>query len=214
MSLEELRRQYTKLGLDESQVPGEPIAFFRQWLDEAIDQAPADWVEPYAMTLATSTSAGEVSARIVLLRGADESGFVFYTNYDSRKGNDLAENPRASLVFHWPYLERQVRIRGSVAKAERVLSETYFHKRPRGSQISAAISEQSVRIDSRAELESRARQLESELDGGTVPLPENWGGYRLNPTHIEFWQGRENRLHDRLLYEGGADGWQISRLSP
>lgn len=215
MSLDELRRQYTMGGLDEAGAPGEPIALFTDWMQIALDNAPADWVEPYAMTLATAVGA-DVTARIVLLRGFDHDGFVFYTNYESAKGAQLAENPSAALVFHWGYLERQVRITGSVERVNRELSETYFHKRPRGSQIGAVVSRQSERIQSRDRLEQAARQLESELDGQPVPLPDFWGGYRVRPLQMEFWQGRENRLHDRLTYtrETEQAEWRLGRLSP
>ena len=215
MSLEDLRRQYALHGLSEVDLPKRPLEFFSQWMQTAVDHAFADWVEPYAMTLATSSVGGVASVRIVLLRGFDEMGFVFYTNYDSRKGKELAENPQASLVFYWGYLERQVRITGCVGKIDRSLSETYFRQRPRGSQISAAISDQSETVSGRDELEQRAQQLESELAGQEVPIPENWGGYRLEPVEIEFWQGRPNRLHDRILYKrDDQSNWSIARLNP
>jgi len=167
------------------------------------------------MTLATSSARAEPSARTVLLKGADENGFVFYTNYDSAKGRDLAENPRASLLFFWRELERQVRINGSVTKTTHAESDGYFHSRPLESQISAAISDQSRPVADRSELERRYAQFAAKYKDSLVPLPASWGGYRVRPEAIEFWQGRKSRLHDRLLYTRQADGsWQRSRLAP
>lgn len=215
MSLEELRRQYTMGGLNEAEASTDPFELFSNWLDTAMKNAPADWVEPYAMTLATATPTGQVSARIVLLRGFDPQGFVFYTNYESRKGEEIAANPRAALVFYWGYLERQVRINGSVQKVSRELSEAYFQKRPRGSQIGAAVSRQSAVIQSREELEAAVSGFKAKFGDGKVPLPPSWGGYRVIPDEIEFWQGRENRLHDRLVYHrGSGQTWTRNRLSP
>lgn len=216
MSLEELRRQYTLGGLTRKNLPSSPFEFFADWMQTALDQAPADWVEPYAMTLATSSTQEDVSARIVLLRGHDEAGFVFYTNYDSAKGQQLADNASAALTFYWGYLERQVRVRGKVKRTAREPSERYFHKRPRGSQISAAISPQSQTVSSREWLEQQAHDYETQLgQDAEVPLPDNWGGYVLEPQEIEFWQGRQNRLHDRILYQRQDDGsWEQLRLAP
>jgi pyridoxamine 5'-phosphate oxidase len=167
------------------------------------------------MTLATTSADGQASARIVLLKEVSQNGFVFYTNYDSRKGRELAVNPRAALVFYWPQLERQVRITGAVVKTSRSESEAYFHTRPRGSQIAAWASWQSSVIRDRAVLEARVKKLEAKYAGVSVPLPPNWGGYRLRPESIEFWQGRPNRLHDRLRYSREAGGgWKIERLAP
>jgi pyridoxamine 5'-phosphate oxidase len=214
MSVENLRRQYTLHGLSENAVAEDPIRQFDAWMQEALDQAPDDWVEPHAMTLATSTSTGDVSARIVLLRGYDAQGFVFYTNYDSRKAQDLADNRRAALVFHWGFLERQIRICGTVDRVSREQSEAYFHSRPRESQISACISRQSHEVASRTELEQATRNLSDSLGEATVPLPDDWGGYCLAPDQIEFWQGRANRLHDRLVYVRQQERWVLKRLSP
>lgn len=215
MSLEDLRRQYTKGGLREADVSPEPIPLFAEWMQAALSNAPQDWVEPYAMTVATSSGSGDVSARIVLLRGYDDDGFVFFTNYESAKGQQLSENQQASLVFYWGYLERQVRVTGCVKKVSRERSDAYFQKRPRGSQISAVVSRQSHVIENREQLESAAKALEEELGDAPVPLPDDWGGYLVVPFEIEFWQGRQNRLHDRLVYRRSADQpWRLERLCP
>lgn len=214
MSLEDLRRQYTMGGLTEESAPGNPIELFGDWMTIALENAPADWVEPYAMTLSTSDTEGNLSSRVVLLRGYDEAGFVFYTNYESAKGQQLKSHPQAALVFYWGYLERQVRVVGSVSKVSRELSESYFHKRPRGSQIGANVSRQSQTIASREELEAAVANFEAEVGDGPVPLPEDWGGYCVMPQRIEFWQGRKNRLHDRLVYRRNDSGWLRQRLSP
>lgn len=217
MSLEDLRRQYTMGGLDESSVPSNPMELFSEWMTSALDNAPVDWVEPYAMTLATTTSTGEVSARIVLLRGFDaEGGFTFYTNYESAKGQQLAANNSAALVFYWGYLERQIRITGSVEKVSRELSQSYFQKRPRGSQIGASVSRQSQPIPNRKSLEDKVADFEKQIGEETIELPEFWGGYRLVANAIEFWQGRQNRLHDRLTWCRASpdETWQLQRLSP
>ena len=188
------------------------LATFQRLLAEA--KASED-PEPTAMTLATVDAQGQPSARTVLLKGADESGFVFYTNYDSAKGRDLAENPRASLLFFWRELERQVRISGSVTRTTHAESDHYFHSRPLESQISAAISDQSRPVADRSELEQRYAHLAAKYKDSLVPLPASWGGYRVRPDAIEFWQGRKSRLHDRLLYTRQADGsWKRSRLAP
>jgi pyridoxamine 5'-phosphate oxidase len=167
------------------------------------------------MTLATSAPSGEPSARMVLLRGADEQGFGFFTNYDSQKGRELAENPRAALVIYWPKLGRQVRVAGAVVKQSAEESTAYFHNRPLASQLSALASPQSQVIPNRAVLEDSVAALSKRYDGGPVPLPENWGGYRVVPQSVEFWAHRENRLHDRIRYTRQAKGsWRIERLAP
>lgn len=214
MSLEELRRQYTMSGLAEELASQNPIELFGEWMNAALENAPAEWVEPYVMTLSTCDDAGHLSSRIVLLRGYDEDGFVFYTNYESAKGQQIKNHPQAALVFYWGYLERQVRIVGSVSKVSRELSESYFRKRPRGSQIGASVSKQSQAIASRGELETAVEEFETKLGDAPVPLPDDWGGYRVKAETIEFWQGRENRLHDRLVYNLNESGWQCQRLSP
>jgi pyridoxamine 5'-phosphate oxidase len=189
----------------------DPILQFQNWLKQA---KAAGISEPTAMTLATTGADGQPSARIVLLKEVRD-GFVFYTNYGSRKGHELAANPRAALVFHWPQLERQVRITGAVVKTSRSESEAYFHTRPRGSQLAAWASSQSSVIPDREVLEARVKILEEKYAGTNVPLPPNWGGYRLRAESIEFWQGRPNRLHERLRYtrEPGS-AWKIERLAP
>ncbi|MBJ42990.1 MAG: pyridoxamine 5'-phosphate oxidase [Planctomycetaceae bacterium] len=212
--MEDLRKQYTLAGISDAELLDDPIEQLRQWFQIAQDHVPADWVEPNAVTLATASLDGRVSARMVLLKGIEPSGVLFYTNYDSQKGRQLAENPYAALVLYWPYLERQVRIVGGVEMTDRETSERYFHSRPRGSQIGAAISAQSAPIDGRGWLERRAAELEAKLEGKTVPVPENWGGYRLQPNELEFWQGRENRLHDRIRYLRSGSEWQRCRIAP
>jgi pyridoxamine 5'-phosphate oxidase len=211
MSIGERRREYQRAELDESSVDADPFTEFGRWFEEAVK---AMVVEPEAMTLATASPEGAPSARMVLLRGFDERGFVFYTDYRSQKGAELERNPRAALVFHWPELERQIRITGQVTQTAREESETYFQTRPRGSRIGAWASHQSKALASRRQLEERVAELESKYRGQEVPLPPYWGGLRLTPVAVEFWQGRENRLHDRIRYLREESGWRIERLSP
>lgn len=214
MSLQDLRKQYMGDGLNESELHADPIEQFRKWFDEALANNTAVWFEPNAMTLATSTADGNVTARIVLLKHFDSGGFVFFTNYDSTKGQQLNENARAALVMYWPHLERQVRVEGSVEMVSRELSEQYFHSRPRGSQIGAVVSQQSRELKNRADLREAVDALDADLHDALVPLPDYWGGYRVAPDRIEFWQGRENRLHDRISFERDGDAWSIKRLAP
>ena len=210
--MSELRREYTDAGLDERDLDANPFMQFEQWFQEAID-AKIDL--PDAMTLATSTKDGVPSARIVLFRGHDERGFVFYTDYGSQKGQELAENPNAALVFYWRELDRQVRITGRVSKVSRENSNNYFQSRPLGSRLAALASRQSEVITDRKDLEKRFKQLKKQYQNGEVPLPSNWGGYRLFPNMIEFWSGRPNRLHDRLRYTRQRDNdWRIERVFP
>jgi pyridoxamine 5'-phosphate oxidase len=209
-----LRVDYSRGRLDETEVSSDPIEQFARWFKEARD---ANVAEANAMTLATTDPNGDPSARIVLLKSFDARGFAFYTNYDSRKGRALAADPRAALCFFWQPLERQVRVEGRVERVGREESEAYFHSRPRQAQVGAWVSQQSRPITSRAELERLEKELQQRFGDGPVPLPEYWGGYRVVPSSVEFWQGRPSRLHDRLLYTraaGPASGWTLSRLAP
>lgn len=209
--VQEIRTDYIKGELNEASVLSDPISQFQQWMDQAIG---AEVPEPNAMSLATANAAGHPSVRIVLLRGVDEKGFVFFTNYLSHKGTDLAENPHAALMFFWPELERQVRITGTVAKVSVKESDDYFRKRPRSSRIGAWASPQSQVIDDRTFLELRVDEFETKFETGEVIRPAHWGGYRLAPESVEFWQGRASRLHDRVRYVRSEEGWVIQRLAP
>jgi pyridoxamine 5'-phosphate oxidase len=211
-TLADLRREYASRALTEDAAHADPIRQFTAWFEEAVQ---SQLIDVNAMTLATASPSGEPAARIVLLKGADESGFVFYTNYESAKGRDLNANPRACLLLFWAELERQVRITGSVSRTSAGESGTYFHSRPFESQIGASVSKQSRPVADRADLETRYAELAEKYRGSVVPLPSNWGGYRVTPERIEFWQGRKSRLHDRLLYTRQSDGsWSRSRLEP
>ncbi len=206
-----LREEYTRAGLAESDVAPDPVEQFRRWFDAALD---AGLREPNAMTVATATPEGQPSARVVLLKGFDGRGFVFYTNYEGRKGRELGENNRAALLFYWGELERQVRIEGTVSRVPEAESDAYFASRPRGSRLGAWASEQSRPAEGRDVLEMRLRELEREYEDRHVPRPPFWGGYRVEPEVVEFWQGRENRLHDRIVYRREDGGWKIERLQP
>ena len=210
--MNKLRREYTNAGLDERDLDANPFRQFENWFQQAID---AEIDLPDAMTLATATRDGIPSARVVLLRGHDERGFVFYTDYESQKGKELAENPNAALVFYWRELDRQVRITGQVSKVSRENSNNYFQSRPVNSRLAALASKQSEVIPSRAVLEERFKQLAAQYQDEEIPLPSDWGGYRLSPDMIEFWSGRPSRLHDRLRYTRESnDNWRIERISP
>lgn len=212
MNLAELRREYTKGGLRRADLEPHPLVQFQKWFEEALN---SQLLEPSAMTLATADADGRPSARIVLLKGADERGFLFFTNYESRKGRELAANPRASLVLYWAELERQICIAGDVTKVSREESEKYFALRPRGSQLGAGVSKQTAAVPDRAFLEARLHEIEKQFTNRDVEMPAQWGGYVLAPMRVEFWQGRPNRLHDRFQYSKQADGaWRIDRLSP
>ncbi|HEY0430595.1 MAG TPA: pyridoxamine 5'-phosphate oxidase [Pyrinomonadaceae bacterium] len=208
----ETTHSYSGGGLDENAVDPNPLNLFRGWLSDA---KTAGIHLHEAMTLATATATGRPSARLVLLKQADERGFVFFTNYHSRKARELDANPQAALVFYWPQLERQVRVEGKVARVSAAESDAYFKTRPRESQLGAAASPQSEVVASREVLEQRFRELEEFYEGREVERPEHWGGYRVSPERIEFWKGRPGRLHDRILYERqGDEDWTISRLAP
>jgi len=188
-----------------------PVEMFRIWFDQVEGMHP---FESTAMTLSTTNKDGKPSSRVVLLKGYDEDGFVFYTNYESRKGREIEENPYGSLNFYWPSQERQVRINGKLRKVSRSKSEKYFHSRPLRSQIAAVASNQSGMIENRDTLKKKFDELEKEFEGKDVPLPENWGGYRLEYRSVEFWQGRRDRMHDRFVYTKNGTIWQIERLAP
>lgn len=229
-----MRREYEAGGIDRADLDADPLRQFQRWFDAASAShggrfrkfcvdiykafaallgAPA--LEANAMSLATAGADGQPSVRTVLLKGVDARGFTFFTNYGSRKGQELTENPRAALVFYWPEMERQVCIAGSVTPLSREESEQYFRTRPRGSRIGAWASDQSAAVAGRSQLEEKFRQIESQFAGKEIPIPPNWGGYLLNPQRVEFWQGRPSRMHDRFCYTRAADGqWQIERLSP
>lgn len=208
----DMRTDYSLHHLEETQAHADPIRQFEAWFEAA---TASEVLEPNAMTLATSVK-GQPSARIVLLKGFDEKGFVFYTNYQSRKGQELTTNPQAALVFFWPQVERQIRIEGIVRKIDPAESDAYFESRDKGSRMGAWASPQSQIIKSREVLEERVKSVEAQYaDQEEVPRPEHWGGYCLEPSCIEFWQGRQSRLHDRLLYVRQASGaWTVDRLAP
>ncbi len=212
MSLADLRKDYSLSGLLEKDLARDPFRQFEKWFQEA---EAAKIPEPNAMVLATASPDGRPSSRTVLLKGLDGRGFTFFTNYDSRKGRDLAANPFASLTFPWIAFERQVVVEGRVAKVAREESDAYFHSRPRASQLGAWVSQQSSVITDRTVLEESFKALDKKYAGVEVPLPPSWGGYRLTPEIVEFWQGRRSRLHDRLRYRREASGdWTVERLAP
>ncbi|HET6569070.1 MAG TPA: pyridoxamine 5'-phosphate oxidase [Rhodothermales bacterium] len=208
----DLRREYMQRELDESDIAADPITQFASWYREALTSGV---VEPNAMTLATVAAEGRPSARIVLLKDFDAHGFTFFTNYDSRKGRELEQNPWAALVFWWDVMERQVRIEGRVARVAPEMSDEYFASRPYGSRLGAWASPQSRVLPDRGALTEALTALDAKYSGGDVPRPPHWGGYRLSPTAVEFWQGRPSRLHDRIRYTLQPDGtWRTERLAP
>jgi|SRR5690554_1383680 len=209
--LHDIRKEYIKASLHEENVEKNPIEQFSNWFTEAIH---AKVMEPNAMTLATTSAGGQANARTVLLKYVDERGFVFFTNYTSKKGHEIAENNKIALLFFWPELERQVRILGTVDKTSFQESEEYFHSRPIGSQLGALVSHQSVRIENRSVIEEELERLTEKFKGSEIPLPDYWGGYRLIPHYLEFWQGGAQRLHDRIVYEKKDSLWDIYRVSP
>lgn len=212
-ALADMRRSYTRDGLDEAQAPSEPFSLFRQWFGDAVntEQAP---VEANAMTLATVDADGRPHCRVLLLKGLDEQGFTFFSNYDSAKGQQLAQRPFAAMTFFWPTLERQVRIEGRVGKVSAAESDAYYQVRPLGSRLGAWASPQSQVIADRGELQALLEATEQRFSGTEPQCPAHWGGYRLVPDRIEFWQGRPSRLHDRLNYRLDAGSWIRERLAP
>jgi len=210
-NLNNLRKEYKLNMLSEDSVTSNPFNQFKIWFDEILK---INLVEPNAVILATANKKSKPSVRVVLLKSFDEKGFVFFTNYKSRKGKELKVNPAASLLFFWPEIERQIRIEGKVKVVSREESEKYFHSRPGESQIAAWVSDQSSKIPDRNFLETKFEQLKNKFGDAEIPLPDYWGGYRLIPDSFEFWQGRENRLHDRICYRFKNKKWKIFRLAP
>lgn len=206
-----LRREYADGGLDVGDLMDDPFTMFRRWLADALD---AGLHEPNAMVISTADTDGRVSSRMVLLKGLDERGFVLFTNQASRKGRALAANPHCALLFPWHPLERQVRIEGTATVLEREAVEAYHRERPRASQLGAWASRQSERVGSREELAAAYDDVAVRFEGQDVPVPDHWGGYRIEPETVEFWQGRPGRMHDRLVYERDGVGWQVQRLAP
>ncbi len=214
MSIHEMRKSYTLAGLAKSDVDADPMVQFQSWFEEAQQPDLPDWMEVNAMTLATADTEGKVTSRIVLLKGIEGGRLCFYTNYESEKGKQIAENPHVSLCFLWGHLQRQVRIQGIARKSDRSKSVHYFHSRPRESQLGAHVSRQSSVIDSSQTLNEQFSVLESKYNQQEIPCPDHWGGYEVEPTRFEFWQGRPGRLHDRISYRRDGEQWQLSRLSP
>jgi pyridoxamine 5'-phosphate oxidase len=210
-SLRRLRREHADVGIDIADLHEDPLVQFNLWMQQAIDE---DLPLPNAMTIATVDKRGRPSARVTLLKGVDDGGFVFFSNYESRKGREMIGNPHVALVFYWPQLGRQVRVEGMVARTSESESFDYFQTRSRGSQIGAWASPQSSVIADRQELEAMVSEIERRFPGEDVPLPPHWGGFRLTPERIEFWNGRPNRLHDRIVYYRDDGSWKRARLAP
>ena len=214
MDFQAIRKEYENAGIDETKLPTDPMELFKAWYETAVETCPGKWIEPNAMAIATSDGAGLVTNRWVLLKKIESDRVGFFTNYDSCKGKQLALNPRCAVALHWPYLGRQVRILGVTQKMAREISEEYFHSRPRGSQLGAAASAQSQPVESREVLDTQRTKLDQQHAGQEVPLPETWGGYWIQPDQFEFWQGRSDRLHDRVVFELEGTDWVRNRLSP
>jgi len=210
-TIADMRKEYSRQSLEVSDVADNPVRQFEKWFDEALQSSLP---EPNAMHLATVTPEGKPSARVVLLKGIEDGTFVFYTNYQSHKGQQMEETPWVAITFFWAELERQVRIEGKISKVDPEISTNYFHSRPRASQIGAWVSPQSRVIPDRDFLETRQKELEKRFEGDEVSRPEHWGGYAVQPSQIEFWQGRPSRLHDRVLYTLNDNNWKIERLAP
>lgn len=208
-----LRQEYGDTGIEPEDLPGHPVAAVRRWLDEAVE---AGLHEPNAVVVASVGADGRPAARTVLLKGLDDAGFVFYTNYASRKGRELEASGRAALLFPWHDLQRQVRVEGAVTRVDPAESAAYFAQRPRGSQLGAWASPQSDVVGSRSELDQRYAEVEARFAGVDVPVPPHWGGYRVTPETVELWQGRSGRMHDRLVYRPAeaGEGWVVERLAP
>ena len=211
VSLEEMRKQYEMNELNRSDLLESPTEMFRSWFEKIED---LENIEPNAAILSTSTKKGKPSSRTVLIKEYSDNGFVFYTNYNSKKAQEIENNPYGSLIFYWHDFERQVRIQGKIRKVSRSKSEKYFHSRPRLSQISVLASYQSKRLENRNELENKVKELEKKYEGKEIPLPDFWGGYLLEHRNVEFWQGRRDRLHDRFVYTKHGRIWQTERLAP
>ncbi len=211
INVQHLRQSYKSSTLVEDKINKDPFKQFEIWFNDALK---AEFIEPNAMNISTVNSNGDISSRMVLLKGFDEHGFVFFTNYESNKASDIASTQQAALTFWWDKLHRQIRIRGTVEKVTRKESEEYFHSRPRGSQIGAVASKQSEVIQDYAYLENEYKTIEDQYENQEIPCPKHWGGYRVMPVEFEFWQGRPNRLHDRIRYFKTDIDWKIERLSP
>ena len=211
MKLSDNRRDYSRSHLNDESLPDDPLEQFRIWMDEAIS---SEIIDPTAMILSTCPPNKRISSRVVLLKDFSSEGFVFYTNYQSRKAKEFQENPNLSLIFFWPQFERQIRIEGKAKNLSAAISDQYFAGRPRQSQIATWVSEQSSVIPDRKFLENKFREAETKFKSLPVPRPENWGGVLVVPDYFEFWQGRESRLHDRICYERKSESWKIKRLAP
>ena len=215
MTFDQMRLSYTRSGLAESDLAADPVTQFRHWFTEANSDDKPAWLEVNAMTLATADTAGRVTTRIVLLKAIEDDHFLFFTNYRSEKARQIAANRQVSLGFHWPHLERQVRIVGTATQVARSVSQAYFDSRPRDSRLGAMLSDQSAEISGREVLQTKLDSLQRQFaDTDQLPCPDHWGGYAVNPSEVEFWQGRESRLHDRLLYRRHESSWRVCRLSP